>query len=434
MPLDGAVATAVSHHSDMIASCRQKYPLPPDVRYVLDHLLDEWGLDEGSYMALNLFVPRAPIIKLIDCQPGERISERGMDRKKTLAESLLDLIDDAFSCMTPIVQSGLAHASLHWLARDLHGLGQIFAHWAFEDEISGGCLKNFRDRKRICRNGDVWPRTLRRIHSPAFISRYVKRAQESEQRRRLATRILNRTERVPVLDDHLAQYSVELTNQREDARRAAIAQFEASGVAGAPLRSSGTRRALRKRVASHRAIIKRAVNAASMILSSDQISAFASGAPVRLPGQSLDLLVTLSGGLADCGHGAISVAAAAPQGEVLASLCTYVEGTPALDQLAALALAMKAGEEAQIISDANIIKMMPAEEEHPLLAERASRHLAQQISRASNWTRIGRDCWSYEERRGRIDAYWNATQAIWLERLAVFACGRRVKLLARCAP
>lgn len=424
MPLDTA-PVPLPHY------CRQTYPLPPDARYVLDNMLDDWGLDEGSYMALNLFVPRLPILALLDAS-GTGDVRIGLHRREMLSEQLLDLVDATLPDLPDEVRSGLGWASLAWLRRDFYGLAKVYSDWAHEDEIVGGCMKKFLRVRRIRRNGEVYPRTMRRLLSPAFIARFVKQQRESMQRRRMATRILNRVERVGDPVDCLGGFAEEMAAQRERARQEAYKRFRTLGSVK-DINPAMERKLLRKR----RGVIKRSLNFASAVLSADQIRTFAHGKAVRISGQTLDLLVSPTGGMADCGHGALHVEAAAPGGQALASLCTYQDKTPALDQLASLSLAMGAGEEAEIISVANIVQMHPGGREHPLLAERENRHIAvgaeRRAAQADNWTVIDRSWWSYGETRNRQRSYWDATKHIWLERLAVFACGRRVKMLGAVA-
>lgn len=429
MPLDSAP-------QDIIAACRHPTSLPGDVRQVLDGLLDDWCIDEGSYIALNLFAPREPISALI-AKHRTKVVEADWDLagplpatlyadRRRIAPAVLDLAEAAIASLPQQVFDGLAQFSLGWLRRDLEGLAEVFSMWVHEDETTGGCMKHIRDRRRISSSGEVWRRTARQIRSPAFIARYVKGREESLHRRAMANRILDRAQRASRLSGAAFEaYASELAAQREADRVAGLQRLRAD------LEKAGKDTvAARKRTRQRRSALKRALAVAAAIVSDDAIRAFVRGGAVRLPGQTLDLAVKLAARPTDRGHGCLAVYVTAPDSrEVLAHLCTYIEDTPALDQLAAFALAMQAGEEAQIIADANITALLPAGREHPLLAERVQRHLAARASREASWTPIGRDRWSLEEKRSRESAYWQETRHIWVERLAVFACGRRVKML-----
>jgi hypothetical protein len=409
MPLDGS--------AEEIAQCRQQYPLPPDVRYALDNMLSDWEIDEGSYIALNLFVPRAPILEAID----------GNTRYRALGTRLMGLVDEALPVLPQEVRNGIAQTSLQWLRRDLIGLAEVYAGWAIEDEVTGGAMKPWlpRWRRRIRRNGEMGKRTARRLHSPAFIARTVRANVESRHRRDMAKPILDRVEAATALTDCLGDYARDMEEQRERAREAGIRRL-----VGAERISGARPGLLRKQRRRSRAVIRRSLRAAAAVLPDSKVRLFARGESVRLPGDTLDLAVRLQGTLDARGHGALAVTALVPGGAAaLASLCVYHEGLPALDQLAALALAMSAGEEADIIHDANITTMLPGGREHPLLAEREKRDLAARTVEARVWTRIDRSYWSNQDLQARRNAYWQATRRIWTERLAVFVGGRRFRML-----
>lgn len=424
MPLDSAAPVPVR---DPVAECRQPYPLPPDVRYVIDGILGEQGIDDGSYIALNLFVPRKPILDAIDNHDVDagRLTWR---RRHALGLRLMDLVGTTLPGLPLEVRNGIAFSSLQWLRRDLEGLARVFAAWAFEDEITGGAMKPWlpRWRRRIRSNGEVGKRTMRRLGSPAFIARVVKGHHESRERREMGSRILDRVERATVLTDCLGSYAAEMAAQRERAYIESIRQFVETGGTADKEQPAARRRRIRHR----RAVIRRSLRAASAVLPASQIRAFARAESVRIAGCTLDLAVRPQAPLAERGHGVLDVTAMAHDGtERLASLCIYHDRTPALDQLAALALAMGAGEEADIVHDANIVQMFPAGREHPLLAARETRDISARTADPANWTTIDRSYWSFDERRAREQAYWEATKHIWIERLAVFACGRRVTML-----
>lgn len=420
-----------------LSDFRQKYPLPPDIRYVLDGMLDDQLIDQGSYLALNLFVPRAPILAILDDAVTNTDQLPGITYKirRQKQAAILDVVDAYLPELPQVICSGLAYCSILWLRKDFHDLANVFALWVHEDETTGGALKAFRERVRIRRNGDVFPRTARRIRSPGYIARYVKHAPESLERRVMATRLLNRIERADparagFLDDvvgFLNNAEQELAAQREEARVEALRQFR-SGALFAHVRKT-LEADVRKHRFHHRAVIKRSLNIARAVLPEEQVRAFIRGEGVRLPGQSMDLLIRPNGSMAEKGHGAIDVKVLAPGSpELLASLCTYIHNTPALDQLAGFALAMQAGEEADIISKANITTLLPAGQAHSLLAERQNRHVTERAQPPPSRPNR-RGVWSLADVRDYANAYWEETKHMWVERLSVFACGRRVKML-----
>jgi hypothetical protein len=431
MPLDAPLQESAE---DTIAACRQPYPLPPDVRYVVDNILADDEIDEGSYIALNLFLPRQPIFDVIgNPNVGDEHEPSGYVRRRGLGLKLMELVEAALPALPMEVQNGLAFSSLQWLRRDLENLAWVYARWAFEDSIIGGCQKAWLRPPRIRRTGEPFKRTLRRLHAPSFIARQVKAQEESEPRRARASRILDRVEGATGLSDRFCLYALDLAEQREQARREAMRQFLA-----AHRKTADKTAATRKRVHLERAVIRRSLRVASAVLPDAQVRAFVHGESIRIPGAAFDLAVKLQTSITSQGHGVLDVNAVTRDGAMLASFCVYHTKTPALDQLTAMALAMGAGEEAEIIRDANIIQMFPAGREHPLLADREKREAADRAAavariEAQDRVRVDRSHWSSQELECRANAYWDATKHIWIGRLAVFACGRRVKLLGLAA-
>lgn len=420
----------------ILSACRQQYPLPPDIRYVLDGMLEDQLLDQGSYIALNLFVPRTPILAVIDAEePSDELPMRTYKARQLKQGLILDLVDQHLRELPQIICDGLAHCSLDWLRRDFYSLAEVYAMWVHEDETTGGALKDFRQQVRVRRNGEVFPRTARRIRSPSYIARYVKQREESFQRREMATRLLDRVERAQPENGRgfLHEVEAELAAQREAARTSAIRQLclEQANVGHLPEVAAMLKRVLspaKKRQRQRRAVIRRALNVAAAVLPDQDVRAFVHGQGVRLPGQTMDLVVRPRGSVAERGHGAIDVQVTAPaSSEVLASLCTYIERTPALDQLVGFALAMQAGEEADIIAKANITNLLPAGRDHPLLAAREKQHVVDRAAPRLMPNRRG--VWSLADVREYANAYWDETKHMWVERLSVFACGRRVKML-----
>lgn len=411
----------------------QAAPLPPDVRYVLDGMLDNQQLDEGSYVALNMFVPRQPLLGILDGEPGSddrALPGEQLSRRRRLEVPILDLVDDTLGTLPGDVAAGLTRMSLRWLNREIDALANVLAGWAIEDEVTGGCMTDWRRQPRMHHHGAIWTRTRRRVWSPQFINRYVKRAAESRALRIMATRLLARTDRYGAIAFDMTALVAELDARREEARQIGIAKILAEAEAITPqalLLNGPTRCAVARRRRERRKTLKRAYALAATVLPAADLQAFNQGAFVRLQGHQVDLLVRRDRSMSAHGHGALDVRVSRPGGaEVVAKLCVYVERTPALDQLVAFSLAMRAGEEAEIIDTANILKLTDSGREIALLAEREKRHVAQRSVTSA------RPMWDRSSFRAKVEEYIEATHAQYVDRLRVVTCGRRAHLLEGC--
>jgi hypothetical protein len=76
---------------------------------------------------------------------------------------------------------------------------------------------------------------------------------------------------------------------------------------------------------------------------------------------------------------------------------------------------MQAGEESDILSDANVIQVTAAGAAHPSLAGRGS------FRDEDGFQRLPLAMLQPKERRDR--EYWNATKAVWIEELGTFVFG-----------
>jgi len=165
-----------------------------------------------------------------------------------------------------------------------------------------------------------------------------------------------------------------------------------------------------------RRVIKRAFRTAVRVLPAADVSKFARGDSIRLEGQKLDLIVERSGSLAGIGAHQLDITLAERGGKRLADLCLYIDNTPALDQLTGLALAMAAGDEHDLVRDANVIRVYPAGENHPLLMGRKRAQVA--ATRATDpATRIK-------------DSYIERTTPRWARELVRFAGAERLEIAA----
>jgi hypothetical protein len=139
------------------------------------------------------------------------------------------------------------------------------------------------------------------------------------------------------------------------------------------------------------------------------------------------------GRLAARGHGCLSVAVADRNGTTLADLCTYIDGTPTLDQLCGFALWMRAGEERAVMETANITKLADGAAEHPLIAHH---YAVRRAARAETPDPVGRAIRSYlthDQKMARAATYWDRTREHWIAALSVAVIGHRNFHLYRTA-
>lgn len=387
----------------------QSIPLPADVAYAIDTLLEHTEIDAGTHTAVRLYAPRSDVTKIIDGDIEANGSRDRMFKRQGVAASLTDLADDIMAGL-PVEDRGvIAHAAVAHMRGEVRSLAWCCATWAIEDELIGGCLKpRKRPMGRWGARYELSPKLARKLNGPNWIRRFVRTNDDTHRLRRMGERVVRRAAPIPraAVEAGAELLAVRLQAQHEGYRRTnarmAAAFFDAER------KQQRDRRWTRKQ----RATIKRAAATATELLGRETVSSFANGQPIVLAGETLSLEIARLGSSASLGHGTLAICAIDPVSHRrLADLCVYHERTPALDQLTALSLAMQAGEEAEIIKTANLSRVTELGLEHPLIAER------------------GRDkterAWRpRDDRAEKNEAYWKSTQAKWTEAVGVFVLGR----------
>jgi hypothetical protein len=115
---------------------------------------------------------------------------------------------------------------------------------------------------------------------------------------------------------------------------------------------------------------KKAAAIAAAVLGATTVSAFARGEEVVLQGTQIAIGVRHSGSIYRSGHGALQISLLGPEGTRLSSLCMFQEDTPALDQLASIALHIEAGAESDVVGAGNLFATTTSALEHPVIAAR----------------------------------------------------------------
>ena len=405
----------------------QAYPLPPDVAYTLDTLQEHHKLDAGAYLALHLFAPRRPVLDVLDDPPQCEVD--GTPARRTFREcttvALLGIAEATIAELPLPEQGGLAYAAISWLARETASLAECLASWTYEDGTIGGAMKAWIKPPRVRGDGSPGRKFARRLRSPRFIAREIAAYPETAQMRHRARLVLDRADRARgFVRNEYGAHTAALAEQREALRRAAIETVMDKHIAGHHF----PKRSHRKAQIERRKRIARSAATATAIVGAAPLRTILAGDPILLRGETLDLLVSSQGDLGRVGPHALAVRALDKSGADLADLCVYVENSPTLDQVAALALAMQCGEEADIIATANIVRSAAAAMSHPLFRQKAETALRARTADAGSWTRIdGRH--DRGAQKQHHDDYMERFLPLWRERLAVAVCGPRHKVL-----
>lgn len=339
-------------------------PLDSSHSYVsaLSALRDDHCLDAGTVLALWLWAePHEPLLDGIGTYEERRDNPRwnNVNERWRLGVDLMARADVLMERRSVAERGAIAHASAKWLCAEVESLAAIIAGWAIEDAIWGGALEAYRRPQLTDRRGRPHRRIMTRLHWRPFVAQYVAgRGEDMRYLRPAAACVERRVNSVP--EDAVVSGLQAETSDMEECFAA-----ESRRAIGLIMGDSGERRSVRR---ERRKVIKRSSAAAAALLGSETVSRFARGQEVRFRGREADILVELGGSLAGRGAHQLGVMLAEPDGRRVASLCVYVPETPALDQLVAMGLAVAAGEELEILRDANVVRVVPGLESHPLLA------------------------------------------------------------------
>lgn len=344
--------------------------LPVHAYVVLDTLYDDNLIDEGTYLAIMARMPHAAAACLFDGmetydQRRDHPKAGKLTGKREFAVELTAIADTVIAGLDEPERRAVAALRVRWLARQCMSIAWFYALTSFEDQTTGGALEPWLPQVRLHRDGRPFRKVWARIHDPEFIRRKVTGERETADFAAHARRIMAGADTGQADADLVARWRQRIEEERRIAREANERDFWRQR--GHPLAHFTM---APKALAKRRQVLKRAFRTAVRVLPAADVSRFARGESIRLEGQHLDLIVERSGSLAGIGPHHLDITVAARGGGRLADLCLYIDQTPALDQLTGLALAMAAGEDEQIVKDANVIRVYPAGESHPLLLGR----------------------------------------------------------------
>lgn len=386
----------------------QAAPFAPDVQYFLDCALEHGELDAGTHVALRLYATRSEVMDIIDdVSPIGHYLGPPIPYRLRKAAMLAELADRLLADLPIDRRGAVAWAGIQHLKTEVDRLAWFAATAAIEDELKGGVLKPYirKSLSKYQRAYELSPKLRRKLYSRKWAKRYVETEDECRLLRKKGTRALKRLEGIDLsavrqAGDVIAR---DIQTQHENYRRwneALVRDMARRRIALDPREEHRRRR-----------VIKRAASTAVALIGRDPVSTFASGRPVIIEGETINLEVGRVLSSATIGHGGLHVTAVCPtSGHRLADMCVYHEGTPALDQLTALTLAMRAGEESEILMTANLSRVSDLGRQHPLIQERGLSEFNRQHA--------------YDEVREKNEAYWQETKAMWIDALGVFVLGR----------
>lgn len=432
----------------------QTYPFKHVHQYFLDSACEVEEIDYCTALTLQLYGDRAKIGAIMDrpWAPGPEdhvttlngrvISLPPWSYRVQKCNELVALADRILAKLPPPIAGSLLYHAVEELPRRVRRLAEDLACWAMEDETRGGSMLPFRHRWRE-KNGVPFKRITRKLHSPAWIRRYVKRNDSAHGLRLHVRHTLARLAIVPigfVVDNGGHELFEETMEQHARARRDGVDLGEetesrlqrendelvrafTADDQGNRLKGKALKRLKRKR----RKVVRRSAMVAAAMLGASVVSAFARGEPVILDGREVSLLVHRRGRLDQRGHGALRVGVISKDRKALAELCVYLDNTPTLDQLVGFAAYANSGNEREIIEAGNITRVYPGAEDVPLIAERLMRARDEMHQRAFSIL----DPHHLDFTRARNRAYYGETWRLWCETLATFAGGQALAKVMR---
>lgn len=429
--------------------------LPSWALSFMDDAKGDGSFDACSFYTLALYGDRAAVAAIAD-EWHSRTDDRGPYRYR---QPYIDRLEEAAWALWPMVPDDIRYSIVITAILDMQLHIRDHAEWladcAMQDACEGGNLKPWRKPPRAGLYGAWYPgrKAQRRLNSPRFIRDYARRnlTQDYVALREKIRRYARTTRSLAVNWQEADMRIGEILEAQEPSTipdppwRRELALFIAGerGIKIRPLRS-------RERKRARRPLIK-AANFAADLIGPRLVGAFIRGEPVDLRGSELTFRVKRAArNLKQSGHGCLAIGVHATGGPALGTLCWYVENTPTLDQLAAIALHVESGTEREILAISNMTTITSDGINHPLVMDRMAAvvdliangmerqrlpEMLPQFGRNPAFPRtpMGRNRIDYTVlRRERKAQYWAATNAKWIEAVAVVVAGPRApKLLSQ---
>jgi len=389
-------------------------PLPPDLQYFLDGAIDSFELNAFAYDVLTIF-GRTPVIDgIVEAPSGERFSLAARQGRcvalDAYAHELARELGDGW-------QRAFVAATIPFEMHSLGELADCYAAWNFEDSTLGGALQHYR-RVPLCdRDYNPTKGARRRLYARSAVRRYNKQTADDQDRFR---RVMSQRVRAcPWPADTSAGERIVMARQEMMVRHQRLVH---EGIARM-MRADKEPKLLAK---PERKKIVRAARLAADVVGEEKVRRFVAGESVEIEGDGMIIEAVRSSSLTQAtGHGQLTVTLKDKDRQQLGNLCVYFEHTPPLDQLAALALHVQAGEGAKIIETGNLYAITPAGAASPLLAGRAKLNPVGGLGAGA----IAR----MDVRRQASAAYAAATKPWYVEDLGIFRWGRDFGRLRRLA-
>jgi hypothetical protein len=394
----------------------QRAPLAAEHEYFLDCACECDEINAFDHAVLTLLGDREVVANIID--RAVRIPHILRDRQARCLALDAYAHEMVADLCTSEKQAFLAAGMLREPLK-LYRLAEFLAWFNHEDQTTGGAALPYRRFSRCDRSFDPTPRARRHLYSPSAIRRYSSlEGQSVPLARKLATGMrLLPTSPDPKAADLIFDLLREQRESHRDQHRALKQAFEAEQRRKYGFHSAGIQRSERKAV-------RRAALFAAGIIGARQVSAFAQGQAITLEGRTLTLQVARSRSVAALGHGALDVGLCDRDGTKLAQVCVYFDKTPALDQVAALALHIGAGAEDDIISTGNLFAVTPDGAAHPIVKRRLAASAKSNEAVMDGLMRHGLSQNDHDRKRAAQQRYATETMPIYFEAVLSLVWGR----------
>lgn len=343
----------------------QAAPLAHYIEYFFDGALDMDEIGAFCHVTLGLYGDRPTINGIVEFE--ESAIGQFLKQRQKACLRLDAYAHEVAAELPPATQRSLFAADLLYQPKRAKDLAEVLCGWNFEDSTVGGCLEDFRDKPRLTPAYAPTPRLARRLAARSAIRRYVVRNDEVSQQRIMISRL----RRLPWPDHpdeakELEPIFAAAKKRYAEARERAYAAMCTPDRVTVNKAACNFKREAEKHLRERRRVLRRSAVAASAILGAATVGAFARGEPVVIAGQQIAFSVKAHN-LHGQGHGALDVDVHDPAGQKLGDLCLYFDDMPALDQLAAVALHVGAGNEKGLLDTGNLTGITAAGSQNPAI-------------------------------------------------------------------
>lgn len=408
-----------------------------ETQYFLDSAQEDGSLLAAAWGAIRLYGDRDKVDEIVNApRLGRRYSETravAIELDRYGLEIIAQLEDQSR-------RNALIGLGVMSLLHQINDKAAWLCDFNFTDRTTGGA-ETWLPRGRRARK--MTAKNLRHLMSPRAIRRYAKERVSEFIHLRHAFDAMMALPWAPPTQAEIDAFNADCDWQFQTwRRRESQALTNAAGTRAAyvdwrggqpvAVMADGTVVSARPKPRydrSARTKIKRAAALAAGLLGATTVSAFAQGKPVEIRGEKIAFEVMLTGRLDALGHGAISVNLMALDGQRLSGLCVYHPKTPALDQLAAIALHCSAGVEQELIDIGNLYSVQAEGYEHDVIKARYGK--AEEVSEAYrqlNQIPDIRDMFStFDKQREQAKKYESSALHLYRDAVAVIVLGRYAK-------